>query len=533
VDGTLVVNVTNDVTKLNNNVRGPYLNDLGGLETLDNNATNEDADDDGENGDGGTSSVYCTNDESLENDNSNYTKNEGANAATATTAENATSTPKKRKKEKKKRYDRRDSLLRSKLYIRDPERDELHIAIYNYLSWLHVKLSEVLEIQLADLIEYERKKEKQVATMAASSCVDSDTNEDDDDDVDEDSHGGKRRNTGTEKKTKKASRLRRPTLCTSKGVNLVELKGALDKLESVFAILPNIKREAEEEAAAADLLQKQQEEQKKEELGGEEVRLGVVMVPYEGEGPGEDDDDDESHRGHSREQQQSTNQLPQHDKESGEADLPSSSPQPPKKQQQKKPQRGDRPPFLEEALSTTLTQIVAARNLAGKGRRSRKRKFCSRTSIHGGDRGHSRTTQYFDEFIQQLVQYKEKHGDCLVPRRYKADPKLRNGVHHIRGKRNALRKEGKEFEEIPPNGKVLSKTMTAERLAELDNIGFVRKVSTSPRLPSEERFQDCMDYYEREGRWPPQSAGRLGEWVHSQRIHYAQRDANFMKYKAR
>mmetsp|Transcript_3287 Transcript_3287/g.7312 ORF Transcript_3287/g.7312 Transcript_3287/m.7312 type:complete len:111 (+) Transcript_3287:194-526(+) len=75
--------------------------------------------------------------------------------------------------------------------------------------------------------------------------------------------------------------------------------------------------------------------------------------------------------------------------------------------------------------------------------------------------------------------------------------------------------------------------MTAERLAELDNIGFVRKVSTSPRLPSEERFQDCMDYYEREGRWPPQSAGRLGEWVHSQRMHYAQRDANFMKYKAR
>jgi len=534
MDGTLEGNVINDVTKVNNNECGPHLNGSVGLEPSDNTAAKEDADGDAENGDGGTAFASCTNDETLESYNCNH-ENKCTDTIIATTAENATSTPKKRKKEKKKRYKHKDSLLRSKLYIRDPERDELHVAIYNYLSWLHVKLSEVLEIQKAELIEYEKKKEKEVSTMTASSYADSDANEDDDDDVDEDSHDGKRRNSGTEKKTKKASRSRKPTLCTNKGVNLVELQGALDKLESTFAILPNVKDEAEEEAAAAaaDLLQKRQEEQEKEELGGEEVGLGIVMVPHEGEGPGKDNDDDESQRGHSREQQQSTDQLPQHGKESGEEDPPPSPSHPPKRQQQKQPQNGERPPFLEEALSTSLTQIVAARNLAGKPRRSRKRKFRSLTSIRGGNRGHSRKVQDFDEFIHRLEQYKEEHGDCLVPSKYKTDPKLGNWVHIIRGKRNALEKEGKDFEEIPPNGKVLSKTLTAERRAKLDNVGFVWKVSTTPKLPWEERFQDCMDYYEREGRWPPQSAGPLGEWVHSQRMYYAQRDKNFMKYKAR
>mmetsp|Transcript_45567 Transcript_45567/g.96884 ORF Transcript_45567/g.96884 Transcript_45567/m.96884 type:complete len:158 (+) Transcript_45567:1380-1853(+) len=48
----------------------------------------------------------------------------------------------------------------------------------------------------------------------------------------------------------------------------------------------------------------------------------------------------------------------------------------------------------------------------------------------------------------------------------------------------------------------------------------------------ESRFMELMDYYETNGRWPSQSMGTLGEWVHKQRGFYARNDKNYMKDKA-
>ena len=53
--------------------------------------------------------------------------------------------------------------------------------------------------------------------------------------------------------------------------------------------------------------------------------------------------------------------------------------------------------------------------------------------------------------FQRLVNYKEKYGDCLVPRRFKEDPKLASWVktQRVAYKKNNLSKEKIEaLEEI-------------------------------------------------------------------------------------
>lgn len=43
------------------------------------------------------------------------------------------------------------------------------------------------------------------------------------------------------------------------------------------------------------------------------------------------------------------------------------------------------------------------------------------------------------------------------------------------------------------------------------------------------RFQQLLDYYNQNGKWPPHSDGTLGEWVHKQRCKWAKKDRVFME----
>ena len=102
----------------------------------------------------------------------------------------------------------------------------------------------------------------------------------------------------------------------------------------------------------------------------------------------------------------------------------------------------------------------------------------------------------------------------------------------MRGEKRKLEQRGIEFEEIEPGKhKILTKTVTAERLERLNSIGFVWSVA-GPKVAWEDRFQDLLAYYEVNGKWPSQSMGSLGEWVHKQRVSYAKKDVNYMKNKA-
>eukprot|EP00571_Detonula_confervacea_P011409 CAMPEP_0172303614 /NCGR_PEP_ID=MMETSP1058-20130122/5133_1 /TAXON_ID=83371 /ORGANISM="Detonula confervacea, Strain CCMP 353" /LENGTH=246 /DNA_ID=CAMNT_0013014495 /DNA_START=33 /DNA_END=769 /DNA_ORIENTATION=+ len=146
-------------------------------------------------------------------------------------------------------------------------------------------------------------------------------------------------------------------------------------------------------------------------------------------------------------------------------------------------------------------------------------------------RSHSRVSADFDIMFQRLVQYKEEHGDCLVSKNYKEDVQLANWVRGIREKKAGLLRKGIEVEEVSPGKEILAKTLTTERLDRLNSIEFVWSVS-GPKMSWEDRFKDLMEYYETNGKWPSQSMGSMGEWVHKQRTIYSRKDPNYMKSKA-
>lgn len=89
--------------------------------------------------------------------------------------------------------------------------------------------------------------------------------------------------------------------------------------------------------------------------------------------------------------------------------------------------------------------------------------------------------------------------------------------------------KGLECEEILPGKKTLTKSLTAERLERLNAIDFVWSVM-APKVAWEDRFQDCIEYHAMNNKWPTQSMGSLGEWVHKQRTLYAKKEVNYMKH---
>lgn len=104
----------------------------------------------------------------------------------------------------------------------------------------------------------------------------------------------------------------------------------------------------------------------------------------------------------------------------------------------------------------------------------------------------------WDAMFDQLKEYKEKHGDCLVPQRYQENPKLGRWVNKQRENRERLPQDRKEL---------------------LESIGFVWSVVK--REPWEVMFQRLVDYREKNGDClVPQRYEldpRLGGWVREQR----------------
>ena len=73
--------------------------------------------------------------------------------------------------------------------------------------------------------------------------------------------------------------------------------------------------------------------------------------------------------------------------------------------------------------------------------------------------------------------------------------------------------------------------LTAERIERLESIGFIWSVS-GPKVSWEDRFNDCVQYYQKNKKWPSQQSGSLGEWVHKQRTKYAKGDKKYMETHA-
>ena len=102
-----------------------------------------------------------------------------------------------------------------------------------------------------------------------------------------------------------------------------------------------------------------------------------------------------------------------------------------------------------------------------------------------------------------------------------------------RKKKSKLAKEGLEFETVPEGKKIYAKTLTAERIEQLNSIGFPW-APQGPRGASswEDNFKALMQYHERTGKWPIHSMGSLGDWVNKQRTKFKRGDKYFMKTHA-
>jgi hypothetical protein len=126
-------------------------------------------------------------------------------------------------------------------------------------------------------------------------------------------------------------------------------------------------------------------------------------------------------------------------------------------------------------------------------------------------RGAAALTVWYER-LKDLWEYKEKHGDCLVPQKHEANPSLGIWVNKQRMEKKAMDEGGKS-------------SMTDDKEQALEEVGFVwakRKGQAS----WDEKFKDLRRYYQRNGdcNVPTKYANNpaLGRWVSTQRSQYKQ-----------
>ena len=105
-------------------------------------------------------------------------------------------------------------------------------------------------------------------------------------------------------------------------------------------------------------------------------------------------------------------------------------------------------------------------------------------------------TEAWEKRFQELVQYKEKHGNCNVPQIYKQNPQLGRWVTEQR---------------------TTFDSMSEDRKKQLKSIGFVLDARTEAW---EKRFQELVQYKEKHGNCNVPNRCKqnpqLGKWVHYQ-----------------
>lgn len=120
----------------------------------------------------------------------------------------------------------------------------------------------------------------------------------------------------------------------------------------------------------------------------------------------------------------------------------------------------------------------------------------------------------WEDRLNQLKQYKSEHGDLLIPIRFKPNPSLGKFVHNTR-------EQYKLYHKLTPAGYKKKCSLTAERLAQLEEIGACGNVLAEPwhacpdpssrsSLPAPSSF--CLHYHRLcvEHGTDPQTKRRMG-----------------------
>ncbi len=112
----------------------------------------------------------------------------------------------------------------------------------------------------------------------------------------------------------------------------------------------------------------------------------------------------------------------------------------------------------------------------------------------------SKKASYWMTHYNELVEYKRQFGDCCVSSKYKSNPKLAYWVANQR----------KYFK---------SKSLTEDRIAKLDEIGFTWEVDNEAKWMT--RYKELIEYKHEFGHCNVMRKCKrnrqLGRWVHKQR----------------
>lgn len=126
----------------------------------------------------------------------------------------------------------------------------------------------------------------------------------------------------------------------------------------------------------------------------------------------------------------------------------------------------------------------------------------------------------WEDRIQMLKEYKETHGDLLIPIRYKEIPSLGKFVHN-------MREQYKLFHKTAPVGYKKKCSLTAERIIQLEGLGFVWTTNREQRHSSDwnDRLKQLEDYKKKHGDCMVPHGYKddpsFAEWIHRQRTAYA------------
>ena len=126
----------------------------------------------------------------------------------------------------------------------------------------------------------------------------------------------------------------------------------------------------------------------------------------------------------------------------------------------------------------------------------------------------------WEDRLLQLQDYKTQHGNLLIPIRYKLNPSLGKFVHNTR-------EQYKLFHKQTPEGYKKKCSLTAERIQQLDDMGFAWTTQRKHKqtLDWQSRLQQLQAFKEKCGHclvphgYTPDPS--FAEWIHRQRTTYA------------
>lgn len=123
----------------------------------------------------------------------------------------------------------------------------------------------------------------------------------------------------------------------------------------------------------------------------------------------------------------------------------------------------------------------------------------------------SKLSEKWNNMLNALLEFKEKHGHCLVPNRYHENPQLGAWV-------SVQRRQYKDLQRGEPSA------MTVERAKLLESIGFKWSSKDPRNVPWKTRYEELKEYRQQHGDclvpfgW--EENPQLGVWVSMQREAY-------------